>query len=94
VASIELLVRNASGLHARPATLFVEAAARYASRITIENLDRGPRAVDAKSVLMLLTIGVTVGHRVRITADGPDADAALAGLRELVESGLGEPIVA
>ena len=94
MASIELLVRNASGLHARPATLFVEAAARYASRITIENLDRGPRAVDAKSVLMLLTIGVTVGHRVRITADGPDADAALAGLRELVESGLGEPIVA
>ena len=88
--SIELQVVNPSGLHARPATTFVEAAARFQSRITIENLDRGSRVVDAKSILFLLTIGVLCGHRVRITAEGPDADAALVELRELVESGLGE----
>jgi len=90
VPSIDVRVRNPSGLHARPATTFTEAAARFESRITIENLDRSSRAVDAKSILFLLTIGVLSGHRVRITADGPDADAALATLRDLIEAGLGE----
>lgn len=89
--SIELQVLNPSGLHARPATTFVEAAAAFQSRITIENLDRGSRAVDAKSILFLLTIGVLRGHRVRVTAEGPDADAALLALRDLVEGGIGEP---
>ncbi len=82
---------NPSGLHARPATTFVEAAAGFQSRITIENLDRGSRAVDAKSILFLLTIGVLRGHRVRVTAEGPDAETALVTLRDLVEGGLGEP---
>lgn len=89
--SIELQVLNPSGLHARPATMFVEAAAAFQSQITIENLDRGSRAVDAKSILFLLTIGVLRGHRVRVTAEGPDADAALIALRGLVEGGIGEP---
>lgn len=93
MSSIELRVRNPSGLHARPATLFTETAARFASRITVENLDRGSQAVDAKSVLMLLTIGVLTGHRIRIAADGPDAEAALASLRDLVESGIGEAVL-
>ena len=93
MTSIEVRVTNPSGLHARPATTFVEAAAAFQSRITIENLDRGSRAVDAKSILFLLTIGVLRGHLVRITADGPDEDAAVATLRDLVESGLGEPAV-
>ncbi len=88
--SIELTVRNPSGLHARPATLFVETASGFASRITVENLDRASRTVDAKSVLLLLTAGVAAGHRIRLTAEGPDADEALATLRAAVESGLGE----
>jgi phosphotransferase system HPr (HPr) family protein len=90
--SIDLEVRNPSGLHARPATLFVETAASYQSRITVENLDRGSAAVDAKSILFLLTIGVLSGHHIRITGDGPDADAALEALATLVREGLGEPI--
>jgi phosphotransferase system HPr (HPr) family protein len=85
-------VRNASGLHARPATLFVQAAARYASRVTLENLDRGGRAVDAKSLLLVLTAGVSSGHHIRIAADGPDEADAVAGLQAAIESGLGEPI--
>lgn len=89
--SIEVRVTNPSGLHARPATLFVEAAGSFKSRITIENLDRGSRSVDAKSILFLLTIGVLNGHLVRIAADGQDEEAALDALRELIESGLGEP---
>ena len=88
--SIEIQVENPSGLHARPATLFTEAAAGFQSRITVENIDRGSRAVDAKSILMLLTIGVVSGHCIRISADGPDAEAAVETLRELVATGLGE----
>jgi phosphocarrier protein len=90
VAEVELTVNNPSGLHARPATLFVEAATRFSSRITVENIDRGKRPVDAKSILMLLTAGVTSGQRIRISADGDDADEAVSTLRQLVESGLGE----
>lgn len=90
MATIEVLVTNPSGLHARPATRFVEAAGRFQSRVSVENLDRASRVADAKSILMLLTIGVSVGHRIRITADGPDADAAVETLRELVAAGLGE----
>ena len=81
---------NPSGLHARPATRFVEAAARFESRVTVENLDRGGSPANAKSILSLLMAGVSSGHRIRITADGPDADAAVASLRDLIASGLGE----
>ena len=90
--TVEIVVRNASGLHARPATIFVQAAARYASRVTLENLDRGGRAVDAKSLLLILTAGVSSGHRIRIAADGPDEADAMAGLEAAIAAGLGEPI--
>lgn len=90
MAEVVLTVTNPSGLHARPATLFVEAATRFRSRITVENIDRGKRPVDAKSILMLLTAGVTSGQRIRLTAEGDDAEMALAELTRLVESGLGE----
>lgn len=88
--SVEITMRNPSGLHARPATLFTEAAARFESRITIENLTRGKGPVDAKSILLLLTAGVSQDHRIRLTADGQDEDAAVDALVGLVESGLGE----
>ncbi len=90
--TVEIVVRNASGLHARPATLFVQAAARFASRITLENLDRGGRPVYAKSLLLVLTAGVSSGHRIRIAADGPDEADAVAGLEAAIAAGLGEPI--
>lgn len=88
--TVELVVTNPSGLHARPATLFTETAARFSARITIENLDRAKGPVDAKSILMLLTAGVSRDQRVRLAADGPDEEEALAALAALVESGLGE----
>lgn len=89
--SIEVVVGNPSGLHARPAALFTEKAAEFVARVTVENLDRGKGPVDAKSMLMLLTAGVSRDHRIRLTADGPDEDAAIAALVGLIESGLGEP---
>jgi phosphotransferase system HPr (HPr) family protein len=92
VTSIDLAVRNPSGLHARPASLFAEAAGRFAARITVQNLDRGGPAVDAKSVLFVLTTGVQAGHRIRLTADGADEDAALQTIAALVDGGLGETL--
>lgn len=89
--SIELVLSNPSGLHARPATLFTEAATGFTSKITVENLSRGKGPVDAKSTLMLLTAGVSRDHRIRLAADGPDEDAAIDALVELVTTGLGEP---
>ncbi len=89
--SVEVVVPNPSGLHARPATLFTQKAGEFEARITIENLDRGKGPVDAKSILMLLTAGVSRDHRIRLTADGGDEDAAIEALAELIASGLGEP---
>jgi phosphocarrier protein HPr len=89
--SVELVMSNPSGLHARPATLFTEAAAKYAARITVENLTRKKGPVDAKSTLMLLTAGVSRDHRIRLVADGADEDEAIEALVGLIESGLGEP---
>jgi phosphocarrier protein len=88
--SVELVVANPSGLHARPATLFTEAAGRYGSTITVENLTNGKGPVDAKSTLLLLTAGVASGHRIRISAAGADEDEAVATLSGLIEAGLGE----
>lgn len=88
--TVELVIHNPSGLHARPATLFTEAAGRFQSTITIQNLTRGGAAVDAKSTLMLLAAGVARDHRIRLVADGTDEEEAIAQLVELIESGLGE----
>jgi phosphotransferase system HPr (HPr) family protein len=89
--STELTVHNRSGLHARPAATFVRAAARFRSSITIRNASRNGTVVDAKSILGVLGLGVSPGHRILVTVEGDDEDAAIAALTELVESGIGEP---
>lgn len=89
--NVILTVLNPSGLHARPAALFVKSAAAFAADVKVTNLTRDPgRAASAKSLLALLTLGVSSGHRIRLEADGPDADDAVTTLKELVEAGLGE----
>jgi phosphocarrier protein FPr len=90
VTSIDVVVGNPSGLHARPAALFAREAARFPCEITVANLDGTGNAVNAKSILMLMTIGVSSGHRIRVTADGEQETEAIAALQALVASGLGE----
>jgi phosphotransferase system HPr (HPr) family protein len=91
-ADLRLPVRNPSGLHARPAALFVRTAGGYAAAITVRNATRGVGPVDAKSILGVMTLGVSRGHEIEIAARGDDAAEALAALRAVVESGLGESI--
>jgi phosphotransferase system HPr (HPr) family protein len=90
--SVDIEIRNPSGLHARPAAMFVKAAAGFRSTVTVENLDRGAPPVNAKSIISFLGGGIAKGHTVRIAADGEDEEAAIDALRDLVASGLGEDL--
>jgi phosphocarrier protein len=76
-----VVVANPQGLHARPADLFVKLASQYQS--TIEVIKDGER-VDGKSILAILTLAAVQGTQLRIEATGPDAEAALEALAELV----------
>jgi phosphotransferase system HPr (HPr) family protein len=92
--STERTVLNPSGIHARPGATFVRTAARFGSKITLENLDRESPVIDAKSILSVMGSGVKQGHRIRITADGPDEDDAIAALEAAIDGGLGESLPA
>ena len=90
MARAELEIRNAHGLHARPAALFVQTASRFQARITLENLDRPGKAIDAKSIMSVLTAGVHAGGRIVLEAEGTDAAQAIEALTALIEGGIGE----
>ncbi len=93
MAETEVEIRNPSGLHARPAAVFVRAAAGFGANVLVTNLSRADeRTASAKSVLGVMGLAVARGHRIRIVAEGDDADDAVARLAELVASGLGEEI--
>lgn len=84
--SLTLKVINEVGLHARPAAEFVKLAAQFKSKITVRNLTRPSAAVDAKSILSVLVLGVEKGHQIELTSEGEDEVQALESLRELIES--------
>jgi phosphotransferase system HPr (HPr) family protein len=80
-------LRNASGLHARPAKIFARAAASSSADVSVE---KDGRRVNAKSVLSLLTLDCHQGDEILIGVDGEGAEATLAELVALVEAKLGE----
>ena len=79
-------VGSASGLHARPASLFSQAALASCATVTIAKADGKP--VNAASILGLLTLGVGHGEEVTLSTEGDNADEALASLTALLESNL------
>ena len=79
-----MTIVNALGLHARAAARFVHHAGQFKSHIKIT---RGSRTVDGKSILGLLLLAAPRGAALDITADGPDAAAALEALSALVARG-------
>lgn len=82
---------NSSGLHARPATDFVNTAKKFQSKIMIRSTEESEdSAVNAKSVVLLLTLGLGPGTEVEITASGEDEAEAVNSLIALIDSGLGE----
>lgn len=83
----DIVITNASGLHARPATFFIQKANSYKSNIFVEKDDR---KVNAKSLLGVLSLGIAKGMTVTLIADGQDEDVALNGLASLIDSGFNE----
>ena len=79
-------VINKSGLHARPATDFIELAKKYESKITIRRMDEDGAAVNAKSIVFLLSLGIGKGTEVEISAKGDDENEAVDALVNLIES--------
>ena len=80
-------VKNQVGLHARPATFFIQKANEYKSSIWVEKEER---RANAKSLLGILSLGIVGGAKIRIIADGSDEQLAVDGLVKLVESGFSE----
>lgn len=80
-------VQNSVGLHARPATFFIQKANSYKSSVWVE---KGDRRVNAKSLLGVLSLGVVQGMSITLIADGADEEEALKGLAELIASGFEE----
>ena len=85
--SKDVMVQNQVGLHARPATFFIQKANDFRSSIWIEKEER---RVNAKSLLGILSLGIIGGTQIKIIADGADEQAAVNALVELVESGFSE----
>lgn len=90
MAEATIQVKNKVGLHARPAALFVQTANKFQSKVKVQNLTTKGGFVDAKSIIMVLTLGVMKDHEVLIQTDGPDSDAALDALKSLIENNFGE----
>jgi phosphocarrier protein len=86
----KIIVKHNVGLHARPASLFVQAANKFSSSIKVKNLTMNGNFVDAKSIIMVLTLGVLKDHQIVIQADGPDETNASVALTALIESNFGE----
>jgi len=83
----DVTITNNIGLHARPATFFIQKANSYKSSIWIEKEDR---KVNAKSLLGVLSMGIAKGMTVTLVADGQDETSAINGLVELIETGFAE----
>ncbi len=82
VCEAEVEIKNAEGLHMRPAMQFVDVANRFDSDIAVSNDQTN---VDGKSIMQMSMLAATCGTRLRIKAEGPDAQEAINALRELVE---------
>lgn len=82
-------VKNSTGLHARPASLFIAEAKKFESHITIGRAGE-ETSVNAKSMVKLLTLGICQGQQVVLSGEGADEAAAVDALASMIESGFGE----
>lgn len=77
----EIVIKNDSGLHARPAALFVQIANKYDSEISVK---KGKRVVNGKSIMGIMMLAAAKGSRIIVKADGDDADRAIEELEKLL----------
>jgi len=79
----KVIIRNKSGLHARPAATFVQIANKFDSEITVK---KGRQEVNGKSIMGILMLAAGQGQQVTICAEGPDAEAAILELEKILLS--------
>lgn len=91
--SKQTTVINNTGIHARPAAKFVQEAKKFGCEITARKVNVGKSAVNAKSLIRLMSAEFTKGSVIEITADGECEREAVETLVTLVDSGFGESIV-
>lgn len=87
MAEVTVTIQHPTGLHARPAALFVQTASRFRSQIEVV---ANGKTANAKSMMAILSLGARQGTTLTLRAEGEDAADALAALKELVESNFGE----
>jgi phosphocarrier protein FPr len=92
IASIELIVHNEHGLHARPAARFVETVRRFDAEVTVRNLTSDGPAVSGRSVSALSTLGVPKGDQIEVSASGRQAREALTAIAALVRRNFDEAV--
>jgi phosphotransferase system HPr (HPr) family protein len=85
--SQKVVVVNKSGLHARPASLFVQTASKFKSNITVT---KGEKTVSSKSLISILSLGISKDTEITLTANGEDEVEAINKIVELINSKFGE----
>jgi len=86
LAEAELLIRNQLGLHARACALFVKTAARFQAHVFVS---RDDLEVNGKSIMGVMMLAAEEGSTIKVRAEGPDADQAIAALKQLVDGKFG-----
>ena len=87
VAKKEIKILNELGLHARPAAMFVKLANEFVSDITVE---KGSEIVNGKSIMGIMMLAAGKGSKIKVTAEGPDAEKVVAEIEKLIQSKFGE----
>ncbi|MBI9105776.1 MAG: HPr family phosphocarrier protein [Spirochaetales bacterium] len=80
---LEITITNDTGLHSRPADVFVRTAKLFESSITVS---KGEKSANAKTIIKVILLNVSQNDQIKITADGPDEEKALEELKSLIES--------
>jgi phosphotransferase system HPr (HPr) family protein len=89
--SRDVVFHDRYGLHPRAAMRISQAAARFAARVTLEDLTAGSGPVEARSMLTLVGAAIRAGDRIRVTAAGDDGEAAVTAIADLLEAGVCHP---
>ena len=85
--TLEYVITDPVGLHARPAGLFVKKAAAYESSITVKNMENG-KSADAKRIMAVMSLGVKQGNKIILSIEGEDEDTAQAELEAFLKESL------
>lgn len=79
----KLKIKHEAGLHARPAALFVQVASKFTSRIWVE---KGSKKVNAKSIMGVMSLGVSQNNDINLIVEGKDENRALEAMKTLINS--------